>query len=107
MVPFCTYASTYRDETLAKIVEITPDARHLERFGARSRSTAGITEWLDRIGMIPSDGITSAIADDSDDVAVFDTMGALVYIGSQEAVRVPRCGLYIVRSDSRSAKVIM
>lgn len=107
VVPFCTYASTYRDETLAKIVEITPDARHLEGFGARSRSTAGITEWLDRIGMIPSDGITSAIADDSGDVAVFDTMGSLVYIGSQEAVRVPRRGLYIVRSDSRSAKVIM
>lgn len=107
VVPFCTYASTYRDETLAKIVEITPDARHPEGFGVRSRSTAGITEWLDRIGMIPSDRITSAIADDSGDVAVFDTTGSLVYSGSHEAVRVPRRGFYIVRSDSRSAKMIM
>lgn len=55
VVPFCTYASTYRDETLAKIAEITPAARHLEGFGARNRSTAGVAEWLDRIGMIPSD----------------------------------------------------
>lgn len=29
VVPFCTYASTYRDETLQKIVDLTPDAEHL------------------------------------------------------------------------------
>ena len=34
IVPFCTYASTYRDETLARIVELTPDAKHLKGFGA-------------------------------------------------------------------------
>lgn len=55
VVPFCTYASTYRDETLAKIAEITPAARHLEGFGARSRNTAGVTEWLDRIGLLPTE----------------------------------------------------
>lgn len=32
VIPFCTYASTYRDETLARIVEITPDADHLTGF---------------------------------------------------------------------------
>lgn len=29
IVPFCTYASTYREETLAKIVELTPNSLHL------------------------------------------------------------------------------
>lgn len=29
VVPFCTYASTYRDETLARIIELIPDAGHL------------------------------------------------------------------------------
>lgn len=51
VVPFCTYASTYRDETLAKIVELTPDAEHLEGFGSVSGSTDGIEIWLQRIGM--------------------------------------------------------
>ena len=49
VVPFCTYASTYRDETLARIVELTPDAEHLEGFGTVDRNTDGISEWLQRI----------------------------------------------------------
>ncbi len=40
VVPFCTYAATYRDETLAKIVEITPAADHLEGFGGKDSSTS-------------------------------------------------------------------
>ena len=52
VIPFCTYASTYRDETLAKIVELTPDARHLKGFGAVDRDTDGITEWLKEIGIL-------------------------------------------------------
>ena len=52
VIPFCTYASTYRDETLAKIVELTPDAKHLKGFGAVSRNTDGITEWLKEIKVI-------------------------------------------------------
>lgn len=55
VVPFCTYAATYRDETLAKIVEITPAANHLEGYGVSGRSTRGVAEWLDEIGMIPSE----------------------------------------------------
>ena len=52
VVPFCTYASTYRDETLAKIVELTPDAKHLKGFGAVNRNTKGLTEWLKEIKVI-------------------------------------------------------
>ena len=38
VVPFCTYAATYRDETLAEIVNITPDADHLTGEGLTSGS---------------------------------------------------------------------
>lgn len=41
IVPFCTYASTYREETLARIVELTPGSRHLQGFGATGRNTGG------------------------------------------------------------------
>ena len=52
VIPFCTYASTYRDETLAKIAELTPDAKHLKGFGAVNNDTKGIDEWLKEIGMV-------------------------------------------------------
>lgn len=51
VVPFCTYATTYRDETLAEIVNSTPDAAHLTGEGLTSgrinRST--IQTWIDLI----------------------------------------------------------
>lgn len=51
VVPFCTYASTYRDETLAEIVNSTPDANHLTGDGlTSSRITASaIQTWIDLI----------------------------------------------------------
>ena len=52
VIPFCTYASTYRDETLARIVELTPAAEHLKGFGAVSKNTKGIGEWLKEIKML-------------------------------------------------------
>lgn len=55
VVPFCTYASTSRDETLAKIVELTPDAEHLTGLGCTSsglNNTATVTGWLKEIGII-------------------------------------------------------
>lgn len=52
VIPFCTYASTYRDETLARIVELTPAAEHLKGFGAVSKNTKGIEEWLKEIKML-------------------------------------------------------
>lgn len=36
VIPFCTYAATYRDETLAEIVNSTPDAGHLTGEGLTS-----------------------------------------------------------------------
>lgn len=107
VVPFCTYASTYRDETLAKIVEITPAATHLEGFGARNRNTSGISEWLNRIGMIPSSGIEDIAIDDNAEVKVYDAAGGLVYNGIKSEITVPQKGLYIVRSENQSTKVIL
>ena len=52
VIPFCTYASTYRDETLAKIVELTPDSKHLEGFGAVDRDTTGLEAWLKKIEVV-------------------------------------------------------
>ena len=54
VVPFCTYASTYRDETLARIVELTPDADHLTGEGLTSGriNEQNISSWLNEIGII-------------------------------------------------------
>lgn len=53
IVPFCTYSSTYREETLAKIVELTPGSVHLQGFGTTGRNTTGVEEWLRTIRIIP------------------------------------------------------
>lgn len=52
IVPFCTYASTYREETLAKIVELTPESTHLQGLGAVGRNTGGVKSWLRTINII-------------------------------------------------------
>lgn len=51
VVPFCTYAATYRDETLAEIVDITPAAVHLTGEGLTSGSINAqrIQTWIDLI----------------------------------------------------------
>lgn len=51
IIPFCTYAATYRDETLAKIVELTPESTHLKGFGSTG-STSGVKSWLQEIKLI-------------------------------------------------------
>ncbi|MBO5025192.1 MAG: hypothetical protein J6C86_03510 [Bacteroidaceae bacterium] len=51
VIPFCTYASTYRDETLARIVALTPKASHLRGYGSTG-STSGVRNWLQQIGVI-------------------------------------------------------
>lgn len=56
VVPFCTYAATYRDETLQKIVDLTPNAKHLDGFGSTG-STSGVQVWLDRI----NEGFASSV----------------------------------------------
>lgn len=107
VVPFCTYASTYRDETLAKIVEITPAAKHLEGFGARNRDTSGITEWLESIGLLNSSGVKGVTAESSEEVKVYDTAGTVVYDGLRSDVTVPQKGLYIISSEESAKKVIL
>lgn len=54
VVPFCTYASTYRAETLARIVELTPDANHLTGEGLTSGriNADNIGTWLQEIGIV-------------------------------------------------------
>lgn len=54
IVPFCTYASTYRDETLAKIVELTPESNHLTGEGLTSGgiNEQNISSWLKEINVI-------------------------------------------------------
>ena len=52
IVPFCTYASTYREETLARIVELTPSSRHLQGFGTTGRNVSGVENWLRSIHVI-------------------------------------------------------
>lgn len=54
VVPFCTYAATYRDETLARIVELTPDAEHLTGEGLTGGriNEQNISSWLKEIGLI-------------------------------------------------------
>lgn len=52
VIPFCTYASTYRDETLAKIAELTPAAGHRKGFGAVDKNTKGIEAWLKEIKLL-------------------------------------------------------
>ena len=51
VVPFCTYAATYRDETLARITELTPGARHLQGLGLTRPSQNAVDEWLSEIGV--------------------------------------------------------
>lgn len=52
VIPFCTYAATYRDETLAEIVNSTPEATaHLTGEGLTSGSITSqrIQSWIDLI----------------------------------------------------------
>ena len=54
VVPFCTYSATYRDETLARIAELTPDAAHLTGEGLTSGriNAENVGTWLREIGVI-------------------------------------------------------
>lgn len=51
IIPFCTYQATYRDETLAKIVDLTPDSKHLKGFGTTNKN-ANLEPWLKEIGFL-------------------------------------------------------
>lgn len=53
IIPFCTYQATYKDETLANIVELTPNSKHLKGFGTTNKN-ADVKPWLQEIGIIGS-----------------------------------------------------
>ncbi|MGM9802776.1 MAG: flavodoxin [Muribaculaceae bacterium] len=48
VIPFCTYGATYRDETLQKIVDLTPEANHLSGHGTTG-SISGVEAWVKSI----------------------------------------------------------
>ena len=54
VIPLCSYASTYRDKTLARIAKLTPAASHLTGLGlTRGRiSENNINDWLRSIEII-------------------------------------------------------
>ena len=51
-IPFCTYYSTYRDETLATLIDATPTAQHKEGYGTTNPKQGDIDAWLKKIGVI-------------------------------------------------------
>lgn len=82
IVPFCTYASTYRDETLQKIVDLTPNSNHLTGLGARSGSTSGVRNWFEQIddewNNIQSGISTAKTPTAGSDAKVYDMSGRMV-----------------------------
>ncbi|MCM1504432.1 MAG: hypothetical protein NC127_04480 [Muribaculum sp.] len=105
VVPFCTYASSYRDATLAKIVELTPYSAHLEGFGAQSDHLEGVLEWLDMIGLLDTSTVDEVGISSDSKVEVYALSGRAVFRGAMsEVVNLPR-GVYIVRSAGSTYKV--
>lgn len=51
VIPFCTYYSTYRDETLATLTDATPTAQHKEGYGTTNPKQGDIDAWLKKIGV--------------------------------------------------------
>lgn len=107
VVPFCTYASTYRDETLAKIVDLSPSAEHLRGLGTTG-STSGVKSWIDGISSEwvknhpdNSSGISSVNSDLlSSTAVVYDLNGRKVTdLNSQK-------GLFIVKDSSGTKKIL-
>lgn len=52
VVPFCSYANMFPEETLLKIVELTPGAIHPRGLPVREDEPKGVEEWLRAIHMI-------------------------------------------------------
>ncbi len=108
VVPFCTYASTYRDETLQAIVDMTPDAEHLEGFGTTG-STSEVDAWVNRISQLWEEshpdnnaGVEEvALNPNSSDVTFYDLNGNIVNRTTNLK------GMYIVKTPSKTSKVIL
>lgn len=106
VVPFCTYASTYRDETLARIAELTPQADHLEGFGSRG-TTTGVSQWLSEINAqwTAQQGGTNAITAPT---TTGTDAGAAIYRinGTRTDAGANRRGIYIVKDGRSTRKVV-
>ena len=110
VVPFCTYAATYRDETLAEIVNITPAARHLtgEGLTGGSISAGRIQSWIDLIneewnesgGAGINDILSETVPPDGRDM-IYDLSGRHI------AGAVPDSGVYIVKSGQTATKILI
>ncbi len=105
VVPFCTYASSYRDATLAKIVELTPYSAHLEGFGAQSNHLDGILEWLDMLGMLDTSSIEEVGISSDSPVEVYDLSGRSVLRGVKSDLSTLKQGVYVIRTGEKSYKV--
>ena len=102
VVPFCTYAATYRDETLQAIVDMTPAANHLEGLGTTG-STSGVQAWIERINnqWNESAGIEDIAFDSfSGETMVYDLNGNKV--NSDNLAH----GIYIVKSGNKTTKIL-
>jgi len=108
VVPFTTYASTYRDETLQAIVDMTPDAEHLEGLGTTG-STSGVEAWVNRISAVWEEshpdnnaGIDDVSLDlNSNDVTIYDLNGRIIKDTTDLK------GVFIVKSPSETYKVVL
>ncbi len=103
VVPFCTYAATYRDETLQKIVDLTPDAEHLEGLGTTG-STSGVEVWIQEISQDyeASSGITEAILDRNNEATeCFDLQGR------RRSAESAKNGIYVVVAGGKTSKVFI
>ena len=106
VVPFTTYASTYRDETLQAIVDMTPDAEHLEGLGLTSGtiSERRVQTWIDLIN--EQWGNSAAINAVNTDTAentpatYYDLNGR---IASHDTIG---HGVYVVKSGDKTTKII-
>lgn len=107
VIPFCTYASTYRDETLQRIVDLTPDATHLTGFGSRSGSTSGVQSWLNSINEewtenVSSTGINgiTTSSQQTDETKIYDLSGRVVENTDN------RKGVYIISVNGNARKIL-
>ena len=107
VIPFCTYAATYRDETLAKIVDLTPSAEHLEGLGTTG-STSGVRAWIERI----SAEWVKNHPDNSTAISTInnDLLSSVTEIYDLNGNRVSdlnaRKGIYIIKDLTGSKKII-
>lgn len=104
VVPFCTYAATYRDETLAEIVHSTPDAAHLTGEGLTGGSITArrIPTWIDLINeeWNNSSAVSSVVADNSTGETMYDLRGRAIDAGTTGT------GIYIVKSATETRKIV-